>query len=143
MPRTEKYFVGPRLLGQIRETIARVAGSPYQADGDEQPTRLQTIPPAAASGLKYVSWASDWPATTTATITFLSNTAYTATATNPLAGVKQGEGWVHKHQGNWSLVAVNLTTQQSYVATDIQMLGHDADGYLGWYSVTQCGTTAT
>lgn len=143
MPRAEKYFVGPRLLGQIRDTIARVAGSPYRTGTDEQPTRLQVIPQAVPLGLKHVSWDSDWPATATATITFLSSTAYTATATNTVAGVKPGSGWVHKHLGNWSLVAVNLTTQQHYNDSDIQMLGHDADGYLGWYSVTQCGTTAT
>ena len=33
MPRSEKYFVGPKLLGDIRETITRVAGFSDETSG--------------------------------------------------------------------------------------------------------------
>jgi hypothetical protein len=33
MPRTEKYFIGPGLLSDIRQTITRVAGMPDRTSG--------------------------------------------------------------------------------------------------------------
>lgn len=144
MPRTEKYFVGPKLLGDIRETITRVAGMPDRTNAAAQPVRLQELQRLAPAALRYVSWDSDWQATATATITFFSSAGQTATAKNTYAGVGPGEGWVARHLGTWHLAAVNLTMQPSYTATGIQLLGHNADGILEWYSVTQCGTaTAT
>lgn len=41
MARTEKYFVGPQLLGEIRDTISRVAGLPRSTNGPQSPVRLQ------------------------------------------------------------------------------------------------------
>ncbi len=140
MPRTEKYFVGPRLLGDIREVITRVNGIPDKSRGAELPVRLQDMQRPGGGGIRYVSWAAEWQATQTATITFLPGTAQTATAVNVFAGVGPGEGWVARHEGTWHLAVVNLTMQPSYVGTDIQLLGHSADGILEWYSVTQCGT---
>lgn len=43
MPRTDKYYVGPKLLADIRETISRVAGMTQGAGGNEAATRLQTL----------------------------------------------------------------------------------------------------
>lgn len=140
MAKTEKYFVGPQLLGEIRETITRVAGMPDRTSGVSLPVRLQELQRRSGAGLRYVSWEEDWQATATATITFLSNTGQTATAKNTFAGVGPGEGWVARHEGTWHLAVVNLTMQPSYTTGEIQLLGHNADGILEWYSVTQCGT---
>ena len=140
MPRTEKYFVGPQLLGEIREAITRVAGMPDRTSVAEIPVRLQELQQPAPAALRYVSWDTTWSVTSTATITFLSATAQTATAVNVFAGVGPGEGWVARHLGTWHLAVVNLTMQPSYVGTDIQLLGHNDSGILEWYSVTQCGT---
>ena len=139
MAKTEKYFVGPTLLGEIRDTITRVAGMPDRTSGVSLPVRLQELQRRASAGLRYVSWGEDWAATATATITFLPGSG-TVTAKNAFAGVGPGEGWVARHDGTWHLAVVNLTMQPSYVGTDIQLLGHSADGILEWYSVTQCGT---
>ena len=140
MAKTEKYFVGPTLLGEIRDTITRVAGMPDRTSGAALPVARQDIQRAAPAAMRYVSWDFNWSATSTATITFLSSTGQTATAKNTVAGVGPGQGWVAKHQGTWHLAAVNLTMQPSYVGTDIQLLGHNANGIMEWYSVTQCGT---
>lgn len=138
------YLIGETLRLRLREVIDRVRDMPE----GKPPTRvdarfedLQRTPPTA---IRYVSWDSQWQATATATITFLSSTGQTATAKNTFAGVGPGEGWVARHLGTWHLAVVNLTMQPSYVGTDIQMLGHSEDGILKWYSVTQCETaTAT
>lgn len=137
------YLIGETLRLRLRETIDRVREMPE----GEKPTRLETrfedVPRPAAAPLRYVSWTATWPATSTATITFLSSTGQTATAKNTFAGVGPGQGWVARHQGTWHLAVVNLTMQPSYTSGDIQLLGHNEDGILEWYSVTQCGTTAS
>lgn len=145
MARTEKFYVGPKLLGEIRDTITRVAGMPNATRRVEQPVRLQDMPRPGEGGgatLRFVSWTAQWPATATATFTFKGGTQ-TATAINAFAGVDAGDGWVARHQGTWHLAVVNLTMQPSYTSGDIQLLGHNEDGILEWYSVTQCGTTAS
>lgn len=134
------YLIGETLRLRLRETIDRVREMPE----GEKPTRIETrfedIPRPSSAQLRYVSWPADWKATQTATITFLPGTAQTATAINVFAGVGPGEGWVARHNGTWHLAVVNLTMQPSYVADDIQLLGHGGNGILRWYSVTQCGT---
>jgi len=142
MARTEKYFIGPDLLGDIRRVIGRVDDEPISSTTTRIPTRLQNVPRAGGSNrLRYVEWTAEWPATMTATFTFLGSTQ-TATAVNAFAGAGPGKGWVAKHQGTWHLAVVNLTMQPSYVATDIQLLGHDGEngGILKWFSVTTCAT---
>lgn len=41
MARQEKYFVGPRLLADIRRTIARVDGAPQKTSGPDFSATLQ------------------------------------------------------------------------------------------------------
>lgn len=50
MAKTEKYFVGPTLLGEIRETITRVAGMPDRTSGVSLPVRLQELPRRGGGG---------------------------------------------------------------------------------------------
>jgi hypothetical protein len=141
MPRSEKYFIGPQLLGDIRRVVGRVEGEPYRVNGVEGPVRLQDMPRRGGNAVRYVAWTATWPATATAMFTFKGGTQ-TATAVNSFAGVGPGDGWVVRHEGTWHLAVVNLTMQPSYTAGDIQLLGHDASGVMKWYSVTQCGSTA-
>ena len=142
MPRTEKYFLGPGLLSDIRQALLRVDAIAPSTSGAVTDVLLDRLPERGrAAPLRYVEWTAEWPATMTATFTFLGSTQ-TATAVNAFAGAGPGKGWVAKHQGTWHLAVVNLKMQPSYVATDIQLLGHDGEngGILKWYSVTQCGT---
>lgn len=91
--------------------------------------------------LKRCSWTADWATSDTVTITFISASNATATAGNALVGVTEGEGWVAKDgTAGWKLVSVDLTTQLQYDGSRIQMLGHNADGLVQWYSVTTCST---
>jgi hypothetical protein len=141
MPRSEKYFIGPQLLGDIRRVVGRVESEPYRVTGAEGPVRLQDMPRRGGNAVRYVAWTATWPATATAMFTFKGGTQ-TDTAVNSFAGVGPGDGWVVRHEGTWHLAVVNLTMQPSYTAGDIQLLGHDASGVMKWYSVTQCGSTA-
>lgn len=43
MANTEKYYVGPKLLGEIREVISRVSGMPDSTSGVSMPVRLQQL----------------------------------------------------------------------------------------------------
>jgi hypothetical protein len=139
----QKYFIGPQLLGDIRRVVGRVDADPIGSEVTRIPTRLQDMPRGGGgNSLRFVSWTQTWDATATATFTFKGGTQ-TATAVNAFAGVGPGDGWVARHQGTWHLAVVNLTMQSSYTAGGIQLLGHGDDGILNWYSVTQCGSTAT
>lgn len=142
MPRTEKYFIGPQLLGDIRRVVGRVDGEPYRVNGVMRREVHQEMMRPGGGAMRYVQWTANWDATATATFTFKGGTQ-TATAVNAFAGVGPGDGWVARHQGTWHLAVVNLTMQPSYSSGVTQLLGHSGAGILEWYSVTQCGSTAT
>jgi hypothetical protein len=89
------------------------------------------------NSLRFVSWTQTWDATATATFTFKGGTQ-TATAVNAFAGVGPGDGWVARHEGTWHLAVVNLTMQPSYTSGDVQLLGHDDEGILRWYTTVDC-----
>jgi hypothetical protein len=143
MPRTEKYFIGPQLLGDIRRVVGRVDGEPYRVNGVTQDVRLQDLPRrGGGNAVRYVAWTATWPVTATAAFTFKGGTQ-TATAVNAFAGVGPGDGWVVRHEGTWHLAVVNLTMQPSYSSGVTQLMGHNGAGILEWYSVTQCGTATS
>lgn len=50
MPRTEKYFIGPQLLGDIRQTVSRVSAMPQGSRIGKIPTRLQDMRPPGGGG---------------------------------------------------------------------------------------------
>jgi hypothetical protein len=121
------------------ERIAKVVRKVEAGDRAEAPLTFRRIGAGGSVALRHVEWTSQWAAAETATFTFKSNNA-TATGINVFAGVDEGSGWVAKHSGTWHLVVCNLTTQPNYESSDVQMLGHDDDGILQWYSVTTCAT---
>jgi|688.fasta_scaffold101985_2 hypothetical protein len=141
MPRSEKYFIGPQLLGDIRRVVGRVEAEPYRVNGVPQDVRLQDMQRRGGDAVRYVAWTATWPVTATATFTFQGGTQ-TATAVNRFAGVGPGDGWVVRHEGAWHLAVANLSMQPSYSSGVTQLMGHNAAGILEWYSVTQCGSTA-
>jgi hypothetical protein len=94
------------------------------------------------SAIKFCTWAADWYAGETATITFDPATNVTATAVNVVLGFGPGNGWVAKKgTAGWHLIGADLTLQPGYVATDIQLFGHSTSSALAqWYSITTCAT---
>lgn len=60
MARTEKYFVGPRLLGDIRDTISRVAGMPVRSSGPQSEVRLQGLNRGGGSSLRFGRVTAAW-----------------------------------------------------------------------------------
>ena len=120
------------------DRIARVVRKVEAGDLDQQGFSFQ-VRDSAGKGCcpRHVAWSTTWRAGETATITFSVGTA-TATAINVFAGVDAGSGWVARHSGTWHLVVCNLTTQPNYASGDVQMLGHDDDGILRWYTTVEC-----
>lgn len=138
MASIQKYFLGPQLLGDIRRVVGRVDAEPIGSEITRIPTRLQDMRDGGGgASLRFVSWTQTWSATATATFTFKGG-AQTAVGVNTFAGVGPGDGWVTRHQGTWHLVVVSLTMQSSYTAQVVQMLGHDDDGILRWYTTIDC-----
>jgi len=120
------------------ERIAAVVRKVEQGDRDGAPLTFRKVETSAGgAALRHVEWTGQWAAAETATFTFKSNNA-TATGVNVFAGVDGGSGWVARHSGTWHLVVCNLTTQPSYESSDVQMLGHDDDGILRWYTTIEC-----
>jgi hypothetical protein len=123
------------------ERIARAVRKSEHGPREAAPfgfgVRLQDV--GRSAGLRHVEWTGQWAAAETATFTFKSSNA-TATGVNVFAGVDAGSGWVARHSGTWHLVVCNLTTQPNYASGDVQMLGHNDNGILRWYSITTCAT---
>jgi len=109
MAKTEKYFVGPQLLGEIRQTITRVAGMPDRASAGTIPVRLQELPRrGSGSSVRLVSFVPPWSKGQEKTVTFIETTA-TATAMNVFGTVIGGCGTAHaavfSQGGTWFLLA--------------------------------------
>lgn len=170
MARTEKYFVGPQLLGEIRETITRVAGMPDRTSGVSLPVRLQELPRRRGGKLSrgtftHAVWAigSTMEVTIQGETNTVSVTNYcmevkgqtNATQTlNVIYGSVMGTVTAVEIQQptcTLSIGGLDVTELPGYDESSIQLLGHAAGDTnstaclgLQWYSVTQCGTaTAT
>ena len=114
MAKTEKYFVGPQLLGEIRQTITRVAGMPYRTSGVSLPVRLQELPRQAGSGMKICKFMGAWAINTYKDVRPIPpNTAVTVqtqvySAKNLFTDISQcGERYcaISSYGGTWFLIA--------------------------------------
>ena len=127
------------------ERIARVVRLVEQGDrGQSGPTWGQ-VDGGSPLSLRRCSWSATWLHNATSTITFVTNTQATATATNVFLGAGPGNGWVAKSgTSGWSLVSVDLTTQPGYNGSEIQLFGHStASAVMQWYSISTCGTATS
>lgn len=93
MPRTEKYFIGPQLLGDIRQTVSRVSAMPQGSRIGKIPTRLQDMPRGGGGGggTRIVVFEGSWNKFAEKQVRFVGTTQ-TATAVNLFATVGQGCG---------------------------------------------------
>jgi hypothetical protein len=115
--------------------------------GNRDTAGLPTSPRlgGGSAGIKFCSWTATWTYNSTASITFTSGTAATATATNVILGVGPGDGWVaRKGSAGWALVSFDMTKQPGYAAGEIQLFGHSSSSAIAtWYSITTCATATT
>jgi hypothetical protein len=87
MPSTEKYFLGPSLLADIRQTVARVAGQPDKTQGPgfnvllENPRR-----PGGGGEISACTFTGSWIINQRKTVTLqgVTTTPNTVVATNQL-----------------------------------------------------------
>lgn len=171
MPRTEKYFIGPQLLGDIRQTVSRVSAMPQGSRIGGVETRIQGLNQPGGTILRRGTFtAASWSIGETAVVTILGETN-TVSVTNyciPVAGETNATQTLNVIYGNILGTAtaveiqqptstctnviggVDLTEISGFDAGAIQLLGHSAGDTnaatcvsLQWYSVTQCGSTAT
>lgn len=112
MPRAEKYFIGPELLGDIRRVVERIGAEPYRVTNIQQGPRLQDIPRRAArGGFRICTFTGAWAIGTEKTVTFrgVTTTPNTVAVTNLFASVT-GECGARDcaiaRDGAWYLVAV-------------------------------------
>lgn len=145
MPQSEKYFVGPRLLGDIRETITRVAGVPYSSSGRKDAVRLQELPRGGGGGELVVSEiTSQWNHNSDRVLLpkGVTATQETFSAKNTLISINPStacEVIVGETQEGWRLVAVDLTKQPGFSAQAGQTVVLSAvSGILRWVGTTAC-----
>lgn len=165
MAKQQRYFIGPSLLGDIREVITRVDAIAPKTSGAEQPVRLQDLQ-RPATALRLGSFTGSWATATwkTVTITGTTQTVEVYNWCNPSVGddndscVSQPVLFGRAGGTNSvveipfqstavtchiSLGGLDLTTLPNYDGSSIQLLGHDSSECLRWYSVTSCATTAS
>lgn len=111
MPRTEKYFIGPQLLADVRETIDRVAAMPDRVGAPGLPAVIGSEMPAAAGvSLRYAQTVAAWSKGTRQSVQVLDSsgtaTGDTANAQNPFADIEDAKKViVARVAGDWFLIA--------------------------------------
>jgi hypothetical protein len=77
MARTEKYFIGPNLLGDIRRVVGRVDNTPIGSQATRIPTRLQEMPQddQGTPVFRMGTFTSAWNIDTSKVVTFRGVTA--------------------------------------------------------------------
>jgi hypothetical protein len=110
MARTQKYFIGPQLLGDIRRVVGRVEAEPIGSEISRIETRLQDMPRrSGAPGLRRVTFTGSWNKGASKAIYFYGTTQ-TVSAMNVLATVTVGcndprDAFIASVDGVWQLIA--------------------------------------
>lgn len=97
MARTEKYFIGPQLLAEIRDTVTRVAGAPYTTQAPGFPFVHQELrQPQSGGGFRICTFTSSWSKGAVKTVTFrgVTSTPNTVAASNLFAFIPGPSGTV-------------------------------------------------
>jgi hypothetical protein len=87
MARTEKYFIGPKLLSDIRRVVGRVDDEPISSTISRIPTRLQDVPRGSGgTPIRACTFTGSWNINQVKTVTFqgVTTTPNTVVATNQL-----------------------------------------------------------
>lgn len=126
---------------RIAKAVRLVEAGNRDADGFGMGYRLQSLA-APKQYVRLCSWTTTWQYNTVQQVTLLGGATATATATNFFLGVQEGFGLIARRTStaSWGLYAAGLANQLSYDGQQIQVLGHNTNGYAEWYSVTTCAT---
>lgn len=130
------------------ERISRVVRAFEAGNRDAAPLTfgVRSVAGGSSKTFRVATITSSWATGTSTTLTFynVTTTPNTVVATNLHFGVK-GSGTIEcmiaKDGTAWYLASVNMTKLQSYAGGEIQLLGHDDEGYSRWYSVNTCSTS--
>lgn len=89
MAKQERYFIGPSLLSDIRETITRVDAIAPKTSGAAQPVRLQELRKPQAKVFRICTFTGAWTIDTEKTVTFrgITSTPNTVVAMNLFGSV--------------------------------------------------------
>jgi hypothetical protein len=126
-----------------RGAAERIAAVVRQVEGGNRDGAPLTFRRVGGEGggkaIRFCSWTATWAYSQTATITFVSGTANTATATNVILGVGPGDGWVAKKgTSGWSLIGFDMTKQPNYSGSAGTQVFTIVSGNMEWADVASC-----
>jgi hypothetical protein len=110
MPRTEKYFIGPGLLSDIRQTITRVAGMPDRTSGVKTQVVHQEMMRRGGRGgeIKIINFTGSWSKMQPKTVA-IDPTTTTMTVVNVFASISNSscsrKGAAAKVDDTWYLIS--------------------------------------
>lgn len=89
MAKQQRYFIGPGLLGDIREVITRVDAIAPKTSGAAQPVRLQELQRPASKVFRICTFTGSWNIDTVKNVTFrgITSTPNTVQAQNIFATI--------------------------------------------------------
>lgn len=141
---TERYTIGPKLLGDIRQTITRVDAIAPSTSGPQQEPRLQSLPNVSRV-YEGTYNGPTWYINETAAVTFYgeTNTVSVVNTCFPLEGHTVATTvYFAPVRGTMTLLTIQLSSLPNYdesVGTDrVQLLGNKG-GCLTWIDTTACG----
>lgn len=165
MAKQPRYFIGPGLLGDIREVITRVDAIAPKTSGAEQPVRLQSLQQPTGLRLRRGTYTGTWNIGETKVVT-IEGSAGTVSVTNyctPVKGQTNATQTLNVIFGSvmgtvsaveiqqptctLSVGGIDLTELPNFDASVIQLLGHGENNTsstacfgLQWFSVVTCST---
>lgn len=167
MAKQERYFIGPSLLSDIRETITRVDAIAPKTSGAAQPVRLQDLQ-RPGMRLSRGTFTGTWNVGETKAVTIQGSTD-TASVTNYCIPVISGNTnatetltvifgsvmgtvsavEIQQPTCTLSIGSVDLTGIPGYDSNVTQLLGHSKEDTnstacfgLQWFSTVTCSTSA-
>lgn len=164
MAKQERYFIGPRLLADIREAITRVDSIPMTTSGVEQPVRHQHMGRRGGGATLYRgTFTGTWNIGESKAVTFIgsTNTQSVINYSSPIVGQTNATQSLNVIFGSvmgtvsaveiqqptctLSIGGIDLTELPNFDADAVQLLGHGANSTgttacfgLQWYSVSTC-----
>jgi hypothetical protein len=128
---TERYFVGPTLLGNMRDTISRVQGEAYRVNGGHLPGRPESLPqPSSDAGFYMATFTGSWAISSAKTVTLYNaeRTTETVVASNLLIPVPSLSTTTNSpticsiayDRGTWFLSAVQQASHEALTSVTLQ-----------------------
>lgn len=141
-PSPRGALIGPGLYAEIRRTIDRVGGMPYDAAG------ITKIPTDLGGGdggyvaptFRLATFTGSWDIGMPKAVTLVTDTASTVSATNVFIGMNPPGTClvsIARDGTAWNCISANLAHQSGYLDTGTQVLTI-VNGNLRWIGTTAC-----